>query len=134
MLNSGKKSFAPPRAFRRLAFALTAAFALSISLNACSRNNKDDEPAEPVEPTYLRVENRAFLDMTLYVIRSSQRIRLGTVTGNTTSRLLIPANVVTNSAGSLQFQASPIGGSRAPISQQIAVTPGDEILLIIPPS
>ena len=52
---------------------------------ACSRNTKEDEAAEPVPPTILKVENQAFLDMTIYVYRSSQRIRLGIANGNSTA-------------------------------------------------
>jgi hypothetical protein len=117
----------------RIARLALAALLISTASSACVRNSDPDEAAEPVEPTYLKVENRAFLDMTLYVIRSGQRIRLGQVTGNTTTRLLIPTHVLSSSAGQLQFMASPIGGNRSPVSQQISVSPGDEVLLIIPP-
>jgi hypothetical protein len=81
----------------------------------------------------LRVENQAFLDMTIYVYRSSQRIRLGTATGNSVTRLTIPANLIFG-ATPLRFQADPIGGSRAPISSEITVAPGDEVVLTIPPN
>jgi hypothetical protein len=100
---------------------------------ACSRNKNPDETAEPVPPTRLRVENQAFLDMTIYVYRSSQRIRLGTATGNSVTRLTIPANLIFG-ATPLRFQADPIGGNRAPISSEITVAPGDEVVLTIPPN
>jgi hypothetical protein len=109
---------------------MVACFALA---GACSRNKVSDEPSEPVGPTRLRVENQAFLDMTIYVYRSSQRIRLGTATGNSVTRLTIPANLIFG-ATPLRFQADPIGGSRAPISSEITVAPGDEVVLTIPPS
>ena len=101
--------------------------------SACSLNNPPDPMAEPVPPTRLRVENQAFLDMTIYVYRSSQRIRLGTATGNSVTRLTIPANLIFG-ATPLRFQADPIGGSRAPISSEITVVPGDEVVLTIPPN
>jgi hypothetical protein len=100
---------------------------------ACSRNKNPDETAEPVPPTRLRVENQAFLDMTIYVYRSSQRIRLGVAGGNSTTRLTIPANLIFG-ATPLRFQADPIGGNRASISQEITVSAGDEVTLTIPPS
>lgn len=115
---------------RRLAYAVLLATVASTT--ACSRNQKEDEAAEPAPPTYLKVENRAFLDMTLYVIRNTQRIRIGQVSGNSTGRLLIPANLLFGT-GMLQFQANPIGGNRQPVSQEIAVSAGDEVTLIIPP-
>jgi hypothetical protein len=117
----------------RIARLALAALIISTASSACSRNNKEDEGLEPQPPTYLKVENRAFLDMNLYIIHSSQRIRIGQVTGNSTGKLLIPANLL-NATTTLQFQASPIGGNRSPISQQISVSPGDEIFLIIPPN
>jgi hypothetical protein len=101
-------------------------------LSACSMNKKEDEALEPVPPTRLRVENQAFLDMTIYVFRSSQRIRLGVASGNSTTRLTIPRNLVFG-ATPLRFQADPIGASRTPISQEITVSPGDEVTLTIPP-
>ena len=99
---------------------------------ACSTNKNPDEMAEPVPPTLLRVENQAFLDMNIYVYRSSQRIRLGTATGNSVTRLTIPANLIFG-ATPLRFQADPIGGNRSPISSEITVSPGDEVVLTIPP-
>jgi hypothetical protein len=99
---------------------------------ACSRNNPADDAAEPVPKTYLKVENQAFLDMNVYVYRSSQRIRLGTVNGNSTMRMVIPANLLFGSTP-LRFQADPIGGNRQSISQEISVSPGDEVVLTIPP-
>jgi hypothetical protein len=110
---------------------LTACLALA---SACSMLNKNpDETAEPVPPTLLRVENQAFLDMTIYVYRSSQRIRLGTATGNSVTRLTIPANLIFG-ATPLRFQADPIGGNRSSITSEFTVAPGDEIILTIPPN
>jgi hypothetical protein len=100
---------------------------------ACSGNKKEDEAAEPVPPTRLKVENQAYLDMTIYVYRNSQRIRLGVANGSSTTRLLIPSNLLFGSTA-LRFQADPIGASRQPVSQEITVQPGDEVTLIIPPN
>jgi hypothetical protein len=130
-----KKSFdAPMRSRRSLRIAAAIVLASTAFTGACSRNSKPEEAAEPAAPTYLKVENRAFLDMTMYVIRSSQRVRLGIATGNTTTRLLIPNTLLYSGSGTLSFQASPIGGRRAPISQEINVSAGDEVTLLIPPS
>jgi hypothetical protein len=113
--------------------AMVAMAACLTMAAGCAQGNDPEVAAEPVPPTRLRVENRAFLDMTIYVYRSSQRIRLGQATGNSTSRFTIPQNIVFGSTA-LRFQADPIGGSRAPISQEISVSPGDEVQLIIPPN
>ncbi|MEO7712213.1 MAG: hypothetical protein ABIV10_04785 [Gemmatimonadaceae bacterium] len=101
--------------------------------SGCSRNVDPNEPVEPIPPTTLRVENQAFLDMTIYVYRSTQRIRLGTATGNSVTRLRIPANLIFG-ATSLRFQADPIGSTRTSISTEISVAAGDEVMLTIPPS
>jgi hypothetical protein len=82
---------------------------------------------------FVRVENRSLLDMTIYVIRSSsERRRLGFVNALTTQTLRIPS-VLVEAAGVLRFQADPIGGSRTPVSQEIMVSDGDVVTLIIPP-
>jgi hypothetical protein len=118
----------------RMRRAAVLAMAMCLSLAAGCRPNMDpDVTAEPVGPTRLRVENQAFLDMTIYVYRSSQRIRLGQAGGNSVTRLTIPANIVLGSIA-LRFQADPIGSSRASISQEITVSPGDEVILTIPPN
>src|SRR3982074_2645692 len=108
---------------------LVACLALA---SACSMNKNPDEMAEPVPPTRLRVENQAFNDMTIYVYRSSQRIRLGTATGNSVTRLTIPANLIFG-ATPLRFQADPIGGSPAPIRHDTTAPPRAEIRRTIPP-
>jgi hypothetical protein len=123
----------PERARRAArAMLLTAVGCLALA-GACSTNPDPDPTAEPVPPTRLRVENQAFLDMTVYVYRSSQRIRLGVASGNSTTRFTIPSNLIFG-ATPLRFQADPIGSSRTSVSQEITVTPGDEVTLTIPPS
>ena len=80
----------------------------------------------------VRVENRDFLDMNVYVVRSGQRIRLGTVTGLSTQLLPIPAALV-GAGWDLRFLIDPVGSTRTPISQAIHVSPGDVVELTIPP-
>jgi hypothetical protein len=99
----------------------------------CSGNSKEDQESEPVAATVVKVQNQAFLDMTIYVYRSSQRVRLGVANGNSTSRFVIPANLIFGSTP-LRFQADPIGRNRQPVSQEITVSPGDEVVLTIPPT
>jgi hypothetical protein len=82
-------------------------------------------------PTTIRVDNRGFNDVTIYVVRSSQRIRLGNVTGLSSQTLTIPKSLIFGSTP-LRFIADPIGGRAAPVTQEIAVQPGDEVELLIP--
>jgi hypothetical protein len=110
---------------------MTAVACLALT-SACAMNNSPEEAAEPVPPTTLRVENQAFLDMNIFVYRSSQRIRLGTANGNSTTKMTIPSNLIFG-ATPLRFQAEPIGGNRQSVSQEITVSPGDEVTLVLPP-
>lgn len=132
----------PPPARRAritLAARSVAAAALVTSVavvpTACTHNRKPDPnaPAEPeVGPTTVRVQNQGFADVTVYVYRGGARVRLGIVTGNSTAVLTIPKTMV-QPATQLRFIAAPIAGQRQPISEEITVSPGDEVGLIIPP-
>lgn len=97
---------------------------------ACSKSPAG--PVDPMAPTYVEVQNRAFLDMTVYVVRSGQRVRLGQVSGNSTATFELPRTMV-NPGLPIRFQADPIGSSRTPFSQEISVNPGDTVQLTIPP-
>lgn len=108
------------------------AFAIAATTAGCSQNKQSDEAAEPVPVTRLKVQNQAFLDMTIYVYRGPQRLRLGTANGNSTSRFTIPSSLIFG-ATPLRFQADPIGSNRNSISEEITVSPGDEVTLMIPP-
>jgi hypothetical protein len=98
----------------------------------CARNNNPDPNAEPAPVTRLRVQNQAFLDMTIYLYRGPQRVRLGVANGNSTTRFTIPSSMIFG-ATPLRFQADPIGSNRNSISEEITVNPGDEVTLQIPP-
>lgn len=128
----------PPR--RQLRPPLSAAAALlaaTLALPAaCAHNAKSDPNAPPEEQqageTTVRVQNQSFLDVDVYVYRGDVRQRLGTVTGNSTAVLRIPKGFVFP-ATPLRFLASPIGGRRQPVSEEITVSPGDEVGLVVPP-
>lgn len=88
-------------------------------------------PGETGPKTSIEVENRNFLDMHVYVLRGSQRLRLGQVPGGGRRTFTIPEYIVTG-APSLRFLADPIGGTRGPITREMSVFPGDRVQLIIP--
>ncbi|MEO8560660.1 MAG: hypothetical protein ABI601_01205 [bacterium] len=81
--------------------------------------------------TKVRVENQNSADMTIYVYRGSQRMRLGRAAGNTTTSLDIPSSMVSG-VTDLRFQAEPLGNQRGIISQPIPVSPGDLVDFIVP--
>ncbi len=117
----------------RAVFGVVAIIALAGATVDCAGRNASQGPGVVAERTTLVVNNQNFLDFTIYLLVGSQRIRLGMATGNTRTRMTIPSQFVFG-ATSLQFQADPIGGRSAPISQAITVSPGDEIELTIPPN
>jgi hypothetical protein len=117
---------------RRALFPLLACVAL---LTACGsgRQSDDRNPAPLESKTTLRVDNNGFLDMTVYVLDGSQRVRLGIANGNRSTELTIPPYLV-RGVTSLRFLCDPVGGNRAPVSDQIVVEPGDRVTLLIPAS
>src|SRR5688572_25208336 len=115
---------------RRHFLTLGMWMAAALVLDACAgtRSRASGQPA-----TTLKVENRAFLDMVIYlIVDGSRRTRLGTATGNTTTVLTIPATYIHGSA-ELQFVADPVGSPTRSISERIFVNPGDSVVMIIPP-
>jgi hypothetical protein len=80
----------------------------------------------------VRVENRSFDNIVVYVLsQSGMRRRLGEVSGTSTRVFEIPRNMIFG-ATPLRFQVDPIGSSRTPISQDIVVSEGDQIQLLVP--
>ncbi len=104
---------------------------VALSVAGCG-GRRSRGPAPPaVARTTVRVENQNFLDMNVFVLNGSQRVRLGTVSGVSTRVFTIPANLIFG-ISSLRFMADPVGSSNTPISQEISVRAGDEVLLTIP--
>jgi hypothetical protein len=114
----------------RLIPALTLALGLTLGA-ACARSSHVPQDA-PLR-TVLKVENQGFPDMNIFVVpEGSNRVRLGTVTGNSNGYFTLPEYLLRGTKA-LSFQALPIATPRGPISQSIIVTPGDTVVLTIPP-
>jgi hypothetical protein len=105
--------------------------ALAFAVAGCASLGRGSAPTSPT--TTLSVENQGFLDMTVYVMRSAERVRLGLAAGGATSRFVIPPDLPLL-GNPLRFVADPVGGARASISDQINVQPGDSVTMVIPPS
>ena len=103
-----------------------------LGIAACSGFSRGSDPTRG-GPTVLQVDNQGFLDMTVYALRSSQRVRLGSAAGNNRTNLTIPSDLVFGLTP-LRFIADPIGGNRASVSQEITVAPGDTVVMTIPPN
>jgi hypothetical protein len=112
--------------------AVVRALAASLLAGASACYGKGKNAPEPVARTTVRVVNQGFLDRNIYVMRSSERVRLGTVSGNSTQVLTIPASIV-QTIMTLRFVADPIGGRSPAATEEISVSPGDQVVLTIPP-
>ncbi len=110
--------------------ALALALITTAGVAACGSQSR---PAEPQPRTTIEIDNQAGLDMNIYVVRSAgARQRLGTATAHARTTFTIPPRLLFGLTP-LRFQADPIGGRASPVSQEITVSPGDHIVLRIPP-
>ncbi len=96
---------------------------------ACATQKKAPRRGEAT----LEVQNRNFLDMTVYVYRGGERLRLGQVTGNRSEVFILPGNFV-REGGTFRLLADPIGSNRMALDEVISVFPGDAVLVVIPSS
>ncbi len=109
---------------------MTAALLLAVLAAACASGGQEraEEPA-----TYVTVDNQSRFDMTIYVVRDNgQRVRIGRVTSVSRERLEIPSYLIFGIT-TLRFLADPLAAQGSPISNEIMITPGEEIVLTIPP-
>ena len=104
---------------------------IALSAPACGRAAPADEPA-PAPEAELEVNNQAFLDMTIYVLRAGVRQRIGVAPGLTRTSFKLQRYIIGN-GGEFQFLADPIGSNRTPVSQRIWVEPGDVVQMTITP-
>lgn len=98
---------------------------------ACASSGTNATAENRESPTVV-VDNQSVVDMTIYVLRGGQRIRLGMAGGLRKTKFTIPQGIVFGPTP-VRFLADPIGSSRAPISEEITVSQGEEIGLQIPP-
>jgi hypothetical protein len=111
--------------------ALLAVLLLSLVTAACASGGRQGAVNSELA-TILRVENHTTLDMTIYAMRSDQRVRLGTANALGSTTFQIPRHLVAG-VGRLRFLADPIGSDRTELSEEVAFAPGDEIIMTIPP-
>lgn len=98
---------------------------------ACARRSSEPRPLDP--PTFVEVDNQAFLDANVYVMRSTQRVRVGYAPGGRRSTFRVPRELLFGPTV-LSFVIDFVGSSRTPRSDRISVNPGDTVVLTIPPS
>ncbi len=110
---------------------LVAAALLAAALPACSRATPPEAEGPAPRRTLLRVVNRNFYDMTIYLVRFGDRQRLGLAIGNSTSTFEFPSQFVQN--GTVRFEASPVGSGGRAFTEELSVRPGDVIGVEIQP-
>jgi hypothetical protein len=116
--------------------ALTRFLSLLLLLGAVSAcaGNRNRDPALRPCPTFVQIDNQAWLDMTIYVVEvGGSRMRIGSVSSTRTTTLRIPDGMV-GPGRRLRFQADPVGSNRVATSFEINVEPGETIRLTIPPN
>ena len=74
------------------------------------------------------MQNNAYLDMHIYVVRSGQTRSLGMATGLSEATLTLPRQTVLSE---IQILADPIGGSQSYVTPFLYAYPGDRIRVII---
>jgi len=87
-------------------------------------------PVEPRSPVALRVTNSNWSDVRIYVVRGALRVRLGTVTTNSTVDFTIPADFLSG-AGNVTLLATPVAGSGSWSTPLPATSTGDEFELVV---
>lgn len=84
-------------------------------------------------PAILKVDNLRAVDLTIYVVPSGGvRERVGVARASSVTNLTVPARY-SRTAGTVRFLADPVGGRALPITQDINIGPGDEVLMRITP-
>jgi len=85
---------------------------------------------EPRSPVALRVTNSNWSDVRIYVVRGTLRVRLGTVTTNSTVDFTIPADFLSG-AGNVTLLAAPVAGRASWTTPLPEVSAGDEFELVV---
>jgi hypothetical protein len=106
--------------------------ALAIASLGCHARRPPRNVDDGQQQTTIDVQNDGFNDMTVHVISGGARTRLGIAPGNKTTTFTIPAYLV-SSTTFLRFVCDPIGGDQLPVTEEIDVSPGDQLVLIVNP-
>ncbi len=89
---------------------------------------------EPTQRTSAQIENRASLDMDIYVRRNDGHVsRLGLAPGGETTSFALPPTLTAGAAW-VRFEAKPVRQSGKPVvSEPFPVRIGDQISWSVPP-
>lgn len=89
---------------------------------------------EPADQTRARIENRASLDIDIFVRRDDGRVgRLGFAPENETTTFALPTSLTAGTSW-IRFEARPVRSSGEPVvSEPFPVRMGEEISWSVPP-
>jgi len=111
----------------RLVRVVVPVFALLAAPAACVKHSViPDEP----DVVTISVSNSNPLDMTVYAVNQSMRIRLGTVSTASTQRFTLQLHQI-SPTGELQLLADPVGSRRTFTSEPIHVFAGQAVEWVI---
>ncbi|HUP88138.1 MAG TPA: hypothetical protein VM100_02185 [Longimicrobiales bacterium] len=115
------------QAVRRIFVAATAA----VLLGACAPATEQAINNLPARPkTQLVVQNKNWMEVAVYLVRSGSRTRLGNVASMSKGQFNIPESYVLG-VSDIQVQADPVGSNRTFVSAPIQVFPGARVELTI---
>jgi hypothetical protein len=105
---------------------------LAILLSACApaaMNDGADGPEPRVgRSASISVENRNWMDMNVYLVQGTTRVRLGMVTGMSRATFSMPRGME-GYPGQLRLLADPIGSLRGYLSEPVQIRPGQQVAL-----
>lgn len=81
--------------------------------------------------TEVRVINRNWLSMEIFVADQGRRERLGRVASGKTKRFKIPAYLLA-SGTSIRFEMESSGPTPTVLSESLVIKPGEDVVLVIP--
>lgn len=99
-----------------------SALLILVQFGCVKRSVIPDEP----DTIIIRVSNNNPLDMTVYAVNQTMRIRLGLVNTASSQRFTVSLHQV-SPTGELQLFADPIGSRRGMTSEPIHVFPGQAV-------
>ena len=117
---------------RWLKTLLPLGFALCMTIGAGACTSAARSGSAAGERATVTVENQRLSDVTVYVLNSGQRIRLGRVGAHRSEKFGIPTGIV-SAAKEVEFLAELLSGRSQAVSQRIWVEPGDHVRLVLSP-
>lgn len=109
---------------RAAAFRLVLLVLVAASAAGCFRSRG----GLPEDEITIEVENRNYLDVTIYAVSGGGRIRIGDVTGTGTKSFAVALRRV-SPTGELRLQVDPVGSRRTWTSGSLQVFAGQTIEL-----